>query len=318
LKKIVYISLLLITARSLSAQELFPTTEPASTVPTGVLGMRYTSQSYRDIGGRVKHSSAFRLMYGVNKNFSVIFSGCVSNHHYRNLPTDIGYYYLNHHKINYPASPTLFDGFNLYAKYRFLSIDEPQKHLRFAIYGEASNASVAHDEAEPNLMGDNAGYGGGLIVTRLHKRFALSVTTGFIVPFTYKDKKNPVTFRSGNCWEYDVSLGYRLYPKQYSDYGNLNINIYTEFINKAYNSAYITKNGEQYSYNAFQNWSPYIYNSLNEGKYSEMRSSIQFIINSISRIDLTMAVPVYNGSYTKRYPVLMINLQHYFFDKKNI
>ena len=44
-----------------------------------------------------------------------------------------------------------------------------------AAYAEWSNTNVTHDEAEPTLLGDTRGYGGGLITTYLKNHFAATL-----------------------------------------------------------------------------------------------------------------------------------------------
>ncbi len=242
-----------------------------------------------------------------------------SNHHFRRIPTNLTNYIVNHHKISYRVNPFLLEGFHFYAKYRLINFDGEQRHLRIAAYAEATKSFVAHTEGESSLMTDNSGYGGGLIFTRLYKRFATSVTWGFIKSEPYKqhDKYRTLKFQSGDVTMYNVSFGYRLYPKKYDTYKDVNINLYAEFINKDYTAAQITYNGAPYYYAFLKNIglpsTLYTYNGLVANKYSELRTTVQFIFNSSNRIDIGIAMPVYSRSYLHDYPLIYLNFQKYFF-----
>src|SRR5579859_3734760 len=189
-------------AHACFGQELFPLNEPASSVPKGVAGARAFTQNYKE-GYTFRSLYALRAMYGLTSKLSVTMTGSMSNHHNRRLPPDL----LNHthagNQTNYYTQnikrgvsyPYLFNGVYLFAKYRAISLDGKNQHLRVAGYGEWSNVGVAHDEAEPNLMDDTGGYGFGVITTWLKNRFATSVTYGFIRPNSYVE--NQPDFKGG-------------------------------------------------------------------------------------------------------------------------
>lgn len=312
------LNLVLFTS-ALFGQELFPNTEPASTLPKGVWGVRTLYETYLEQpSNRLKYWDALRLMYGATGKLTLMITASASNHHLQKFPKDLKGYFLNHHLIIYKKFPFLFEGINFYAKYRVYSMDGKQKHLRIALYGQATKSFIPHDEAEPDLQSDNSGVGGGVIVTQLYKRFAASITIGYIDPFTFKDKSQQITFRSGKCNNYDIALGYRLFPVKYNDYNNINVNFYVELLNRHYYSAYMTTDGAQYDFSPYQYLMPYNYNSLQENKYSEIRPSIQFIFNSNDRLDIGIAGPLYHKSYMHYYPMYFFHLQKYFFpDKKS-
>ena len=256
-KVFVSILILLVTV-STRAQELYILNEPASSVPKGVVGVRMFTQNYREYNtNRGLH--ALRLMYGATAKLSVLATASISNHHNRKLPKDL----INHthtgNQTNYYTQPIkrgvrypyLFNGIHIFAKYRFLTHDDRNRHLRLAAYGEWSNVAVAHDEAEPNLMDDTGGYGFGIISTWLKDRFAVSLTTGYIKPDPYFEMQPDITggpdlpteIRYGDAVRYNLSLGYRLFPKKYEDYRQVNWNVYVEFIGKTYDAASVIQNG---------------------------------------------------------------------------
>lgn len=299
-------------------QELFPATEPASTMPKGVAGARFLYESYKELpSNRTRYWGGLRLMYGVTGRLTVMMTGTGSNHHLKKFPADLRNYFINHHQITFKPNPFLIEGVHVYAKYRWFSKDEQHKHLRLAFYAEAGKAFVPHDEAEP-LLGDNTGFGGGVIGTKLHNRFALSLTCGYTHPLAYVDKAQQINFKSGNSWHYNLSLGYRLAPVRYSSYKNLNVNLYVEFINKSYDAAKMTVKGQNFDFDIFQNYDPLIYKGLIENRYSEIRPSVQFIFNSNNRIDIGIAQPFYGKSYLHFYPMFFFNVQKYFYPKKKL
>jgi hypothetical protein len=316
---LIVVSFFLITGK-LYSQELFPNTEPASTMPKKLVGFRQINEMYRDINNRERYFAGFRVMYGLTKKLTVMSMIGYSNHHFKNFPTNFVGFINNHHQKQYPLYPFLIEGIHVYAKYRLVNFDGEQKHFRIAAYGEATKSFIAHTEAESSTMTDNTGYGGGLIFTKLHKRFATSVTWGFInsIPYQQNDGYREIKFKSGNVVMYNVSFGYRIYPKVYDSYKNINVNIYSEFINKDYKAAQIYYDGKPYDYSYLNVNIPgtttlYTYRGLAANRYSEMRTSLQFIFDSSTRLDIGAAVPVYSRSYLHDYPLIFINIQKYFF-----
>ena len=297
----------------LLAQELFPSTEQATTLPKKTISPRLSYQHYQEPLGRSKNWVGLRLMYGLTKTLTVIGTVSISNHHVKTYPGNLFEYFKNHHKKIYPAFPYLAEGVHLYAKQRIFKKDGPKKHFRISLYGEASKVFAVHDNAEPNLMGDNSGIGAGIILTKLSDRFAISFTGGFIHAFKYKD--SIVSFESGDAMNFTLSAGYRIYPKKYIGYDDLNINVYIELFEKNYGAAKIKNRNVDFVNERFLPDDPYTYNSLIANNYLEMRPAIQFILSSDLRFDLGMAVPLYKKSYLYYTPMLFINIQKYIFAK---
>jgi hypothetical protein len=165
--------------------------------------------------------------------------------------------------------------------------------------------SSAHDEAEPSLMGDNNGFGTGITFTKLYKRLAVSLGLSAIFPLDYYEEAKDLTFKYGNAFHYTLSFGYLILPKVYKSYDQLNVNLYAEFLGRAYGAAEISMGGENLP----------VYNapSLEAGHYLELRPAIQFIFWSNTRLDLSSSFLIFGESYTKFYPVFYMNLQHYFY-----
>jgi hypothetical protein len=108
--------------------------------------------------------------------------------------------------------------------------------------------------------------------------------------------------------EYDLSIGYRLLPAKYTtDYSEPNFNVYVEFLGKAYDSATVKVNGVVAAVKT---------NLLTSGNYIEMHPGIQWIINSNSRLEISVGYPILNKSYSIFYPIYNIGFQHYFYFAK--
>jgi len=321
LKAAPYIILFLFLSPIIRAQELFPMTEAASTVPKGMLGVRFFGETYNEVD-RMRNLFALRLMYGLTPKLTIEATPNVSNHHNAQLPPEFPTHNTPQIGVNHPY---LFNGVDYYAKYRFLSIDGQNSHFRAAVYGEYSILKVAHDEAEPTLLDDNSGYGGGLIATYLKNHFAVSFTGGFIVPFRYKgDVPDPLpglpgvpaTVTYGNGYNYSLSFGYLLFPGSYTGYRQTNWSIYMEFLGKDYDPMQmqvgsVYYNLPQYSISTSGN------TALQGRQYLECWPGIQTIIRSDLRMDLSVGFPVINRSFVHFYPVYQLGIQRYFsFHKK--
>lgn len=315
----------------LSAQELYPNSEPASTMPKGALGIRFMNESFLEKGQQYgqpvsqwRNQFAFRVMYGIGSKLSAYIQTDFSNHHDSILPRDLLYHTHNGNQVTYYDSikpygreyPYLFGGFYVYAKYRFLSHDEQQKHFRMAVYAEGSTTNVAHDEGEPGLTGDTKGVGGGVIITQLLHRFSATFTGGITLPGSYHEHRydpgipppdgpDLITgIQYGKALNYNLSFGYLLYPSVYRDYKQININIYLELVGRSYEAAKIARNG-----NTVVAHTP----TLQKGNYVNAVPGVQAIINSNTRIDFSAGFNLVQRSYRYFYPFYLFGIQHYFY-----
>ncbi|HXC05423.1 MAG TPA: hypothetical protein VNZ86_11765 [Bacteroidia bacterium] len=307
-------------ASPLFSQELFPTSEPASTMPKGVIGVRFQDEAYQEVN-QIRNAATLRVMYGLFSRLTVMANFTETNHHSEDFPPGLAFHIHNGNQSIYStgnfqrglAYPYLFSGIDLYAKFRFLSLDGEQKHFRMAFYAEASDVNVAHDEAEPDLLEDTKGYGGGLILTTLYNHLAVSFTTGFIRPGKYEGYspdlyggpmiQTDLTY--GKAWKYDLSFGYLLLPNHYHTYNELNLNLYLEFKGKTWTEASIV----QYGFKNLPIQTPL----LESGNYVDVFPGIQILLKSNTRIDLSVGLPLLNESYTHFYPVYALGIQHYFY-----
>ena len=315
---------------SIRAQELFPLAEPASNVPKGAIGVRAFDEGYKE-ADLLRNVAALRIMYGVTSKLSVYATGTVSNYHEKTLPYD----FITHNHTSTSVSggsstpqqgvpyPYVFNSIDVYAKYRIVTSDGQNTHFRLAVYGEGSYVAVPSHEAEPDLLVHTTGYGGGVIATYLTHHFAASLTTGFIIPSEYKGDASdkfggvyPTTIQYGNAVNYDLSLGYLLFPHNYKSYKQTNWNVYCEFIGKEYGAAHVTQLDGPPSavipdplVIKVANTTPI----LKAGNYLNIAPGLQCIINSTYRIDMSVELPVINRSYNYLYPLYLVGVQRYFF-----
>ena len=179
-------------------------------------------------------------MFGLNKNWMIHASLGFSDMHE-------SYFYYESAKI--------------YAKYRFLSIDEIHKHFRMAAFASATYSRNHLDHNEINLVGDQSGIQAGIIATQLWHKFAISGTASIseVLDEVRSLKPQPYAFESFN---YSLSAGYLVFPRSYIDYDQINLNIYAELIG-----------GRNI------NWPQ-------EKYYMDLAPSVQLIFNSTSKLNL--------------------------------
>lgn len=299
------------------AQELYPLSEPASTMPYRTLGIRLFSETYREVN-QWRNMSALRFQYGLTPRLTGYLTFIGSNHHGDKMPEDFPFHNTPERGKYYPYK---FNGAHAYAKYRFLSRDGHRRHFRMAVYGEGAWVSTTHHETESSLvMGDNSGWGAGLITTYLHHKFAVSLTTGVIVPFKTESVSPdpiiqfpdvPVRMYYGKNLTYSLSFGYLLLPRKYTSYEQGNLNLYLEFTGKAYQTAkvdlYIDLPNEYYIENL--GYPP----ALQSDYYIDISPGLQYIHRSNLRIEFSTTFRMLGYSYVRLYPVFTLGIQRYFY-----
>jgi hypothetical protein len=205
--------LLLFTCFS-QAQELYVYSEPASNMPAHSISVKLTDHfvSSDNIYSRFSHRVMPQIMFGVSKKFMFHIGGTLANMH---------------------TPDFRYESVNFYAKYRFLSKDEIHKHFRMAVFADASATSAPFHYDEITLMGDKSGVEAGIIATQLWHKFALSGTiSNTQVLDKSRNNKNIIYVpeRKYQAMNYTLSAGYLLFPRQYTDYKQTNLNLYTEII----------------------------------------------------------------------------------------
>lgn len=209
-----FILLLLVAAIKTEAQELYVFSEPASNIPAKSVSIKLTDHfvASDNIYQRFSHRLMPQVMFGINKNLMVHIGATFSNMH----TTDFKY-----------------ESVNLYAKYRFLSKDEVHKHFRMAVFADASTTKAPFHYDEITLMGDKSGVEAGLIATQLWHKLAVSGTISHTQVLDKSRKNKTVIYvpaRNYQAMNYSLSAGYLVFPKEYTDYKQMNLNLYFEVL----------------------------------------------------------------------------------------
>jgi hypothetical protein len=176
---------------TLSAQELYVMTDPASTMPARSIILK---QSYQQMGGNMK--STFyntQLEFSWKKNW------------------------MMHIGTNYTAS-------DVYLQYRFYSYDDIHAHTRLAFFAKAINSPYNPTTNAIMMEGQQKLWNAGFIATRLQHKWASSITAGWLHRYT------GIANYGKNGIQYSWSNGWLLYPKNYSNYQQTNINFYVELL----------------------------------------------------------------------------------------
>lgn len=222
------------------AQELYVFTEPASNMAAKSIGLRLNNFIMPGTyNSKANYYLVPEIMVGASKKLMVHADAFFSNR----------------------SKSFAADGGSVYAKYRFLSNDDVQKHFRMAAYGRYSfNSSDIHQE-EINLYGRNTGFETGIIATQLLHKVALSSGLSFVKALDNgNNNKYPYGNSNSKALNYTLSVGKLMLPKEYKDYNQTNLNLMLEFLNQ--------------------------YN-LGSGKYyMDIAPAVQLIFNSVARIDV--------------------------------
>lgn len=231
------------------SQELYVFTEPASNMPAKSVGVRITNEGMRN--PNFMNRTILESMVGLNKNFMFHLQGFASDMD--------GKYRV--------------EGGSLYAKYRFLSIDELKSHFRAAAFARVSTSKRPTFTEDINLEGDNTGWQAGLVFTQLIHKLALSATAGYSQVFKDADRQIGIHQPDGVI-NYSLSSGYLLLPFVYKNYNQPNFNLYFEVLGKT--------------------------NPANGKSYLDLAPAVQLILNSKTRIDLGYRFQAY-GNLEQRY-----------------
>ncbi len=198
-----------------------------------------------------------------------------------------------------------FEGFGVYAKYRFLSIDSLQRHFRMAAYGRYSSINnptytltsptdlhsptgfyKALDEI--NLEGDNSGMQGGIVATQLIHRLALSASVNYTRAFDNRGDNDLLPGQAREAVGYTFSVGYLTYPKVYTSYEQPNFNVYLELLGKT--------------------------NVVNSKNFMEAAPALQVILNSRTRIDVSKRFQLYGNMHRMTKNMWLFRVEHNLFN----
>ena len=180
------------------------------------------------------------------------------------------------------------EGVGVYAKYRFFSRDKVYKHYRMAVFARAStnNGHIHQEEIATN--GHNTGYQSGLIGTQLLHKTALSVTAYYERALdNLNGNEFPVTL-SNNAVNYALSAGRLLIPKAYTGYKQTNMNIMVELLGQS-----LLGNG---------------------GRFVDVGTSLQFIFNSQTRVDVGYKYELYSTMRRTAPNGFLVRVEHLLFN----
>jgi hypothetical protein len=210
MKKYAGLILLVISAHHLLAQELFVFSEPASNMPARSVSVKVAARTpISKYNNFFKQRYTPELMFGINKQLMVHVSSTFADFY----------------------TPTVkWESWKLYGKWRFFSKDDVHKHFRLAAFAEGALSKSPFLYGDINLDGDNSGIQGGLIATKLVNKLAVSATTSVIRVFAEKGEHTAHSGHSVEALNYSVSAGYLLFPRNYTDYKQTNLNVYLELI----------------------------------------------------------------------------------------
>jgi len=212
MRKYTFIIALLLSLKA-TGQELYVFSEPASNMPAHSISLKLTDHfvTSDNIYNRFSHRIMPQVMFGISKKLMLHIGGTIANMH---------------------TADFRYESVNFYAKYRFLSKDEIHRHFRMAVFADASATRTPFHYDEISLMGDKNGIEAGLIATQLWNKFALSGTVSHtqVLDKSRNSKVIYVPARFYQSMNYSLSGGYLLFPKEYTDYKQTNLNIYGEIL----------------------------------------------------------------------------------------
>jgi hypothetical protein len=205
--------ILLFCATQGKSQELYVFSEPASNMPAHSISAKLTGHfAFEDnIYGRLAQRYMPEIMFGISKKLMIHLSGTFGNMHTKDFRAE---------------------SWAMYAKYRFLSRDDIHKHFRMAAFLDFSGTNAPFHYDEISLMGDKSGIEGGIIATQLSNKFAVSAIVSHtqVLDKSRNDKVIYLPSRNYQSINYSLSAGYLLLPKEYTDYKQLNLNLYLELL----------------------------------------------------------------------------------------
>lgn len=199
----------LLVSAAAAAQELYVFTDPASNVPAKSLTAKWSTKLLKSLHtDRVEQRHMPEVMLGLNKQWMIKASGTFSDMYSSNIR---------------------WESVRLYSKYRFLSVDDVHQHFRAAVFGEVAHSVNPAFFDEVSLDGDQSGVRGGVVLTQLWQKLAVSGSASY----TQVTTKKPKYISDIYPWQalnYTLSAGYLLLPREYTGYGQTNLNLYLELL----------------------------------------------------------------------------------------
>lgn len=239
MKNIVNIVVLTLLCSAVYSQELYVYTEPASNMPAKSISVKWNTQVLNSLHhDRVEQRHTPEIMFGLNKNWMVHVAGSFSDMYTTRLR---------------------WESVRLYAKYRFLSLDDVHQHFRMAAFAEVAHSVNPAFYEEVSLNGDQSGVLAGIVATQLWRKLAVSSSVSFAQVTTEKPKFIPEAY-PWQALNYSLSAGYLVLPREYTSYRQTNLNVYMELLGQQ------TLDRKQY--------------------YVDLAPALQLIFNSNAKINL--------------------------------
>jgi hypothetical protein len=213
MRKIIIV-IILLSGLYAGAQELYVYTEPASNMPAHSISTRLTGNfitKNQSADNRFMQRYTPEIMLGLNKKWMLHAGATFADMHTGNFRWESVYTYI---------------------KYRFLSIDEVHKHFRMAAFADAAYTRSPFEFDDVSLQGDKSGVTLGLIATQLVNKLAVSATISHtqVLDASRNDKVFYIPVRNYQAMNYALSAGYLLFPRNYTDYHQTNMNLYVELL----------------------------------------------------------------------------------------
>ena len=267
--RITILIIVLLVCQNLFSQELFVVTDPASNVPTNSLSVNIMQSLFKEqFSSGYNYHFMPEVTYGLNKNLMFRGSAFISNR----------------------SSNLYAEGGSFMTKYRFYSSDDLNSHFRMAAYGRYSfNRADIHQE-QIEIVGHNTGFETGIIATKLIKKVAISSSVSFEKALDNRPNYPFPISMGNNATNYTLSFGKLMYPKQYTNFKQTNINLMVEFVGQT-----INENGKS---------------------YLDVVPAIQFIFNSQARLDLAYRQELYSSMVRSAPNGFYFNLYYTFFNLK--
>ncbi len=192
-----------------NAQELYVFTEPASNMPSNSISGKVTGKySKHPEGTNYMQRYTPEVMFGINKKWMVHFASTFSDMYTTNLR---------------------WESARTYLKYRFYSDDEVHRHFRMAAFGEYSYSRNVGIFDDIGIEGDQSGVQGGVILTQLWNKLAISSTVSYL--HTIKNNNIDIeVFNPKQSLNYSLSAGYLVLPLNYKSFRQTNFNVYAELL----------------------------------------------------------------------------------------
>lgn len=188
---------------------------------------------------------------------------------------------------NFQQNSQRFEGGSIYGKYRFLSVDTVQAHFRGAVFAKAAVSRNPYTMQEIAFEGDNSGLQAGMVFTQLLHKLAFSGSASYLRGIDNANTNGEVT-GAKSALAYTISAGYLLLPKRYTSYKQVNLNLYAELLGKT-NPGYAQS-------------------------YVDIAPAVQFIFNSVCRLDISYRTPLYNNMLRNSANMYLVRFEYNFFN----